>query len=58
MTRPIPGGSTFCGKCRKHEAGGTGSGRKYRCPRCSANRLASLLTSDYRNHAARGKEAS
>lgn len=37
---------TFCGKCGKHEAGGSGQGRQYRCPRCSAFRLAALLTRD------------
>lgn len=49
---------TFCAKCGRREAGGTGNGRQYRCPRCSANRLAALLTSAQRNNAAsRGMEA-
>lgn len=49
---------TFCAKCGRREAGGTGEGLRYRCPRCSANRLAALLTSAQRNNAAsRGKEA-
>lgn len=49
---------TFCAKCGRREAGGTGEGLRYRCPRCSANRLAALLTSAQRNNAAsRGMEA-
>lgn len=35
----------FCGKCRKHYSeGGTGTGRQYRCAKCSAERLAAILT--------------
>ena len=46
MNRRVEGGTTFCGKCRRHEPGGTGSGIRYRCPRCSAFRLAALLTGE------------
>lgn len=48
----------FCGKCGRREAGGTGEGLRYRCPRCSALRRAALLASAPRNNAARrGMEA-
>ncbi len=40
--------SIFCGKCRRHEPGGSGTGRQYRCRRCSANRLAAILTGQAR----------
>lgn len=44
----MSGHSIFCGKCRRHEPGGTGIGRQYRCPRCSAHRLAAILTGQAR----------
>lgn len=34
----------FCGKCGKRQAGGSGSGLQYRCPICTAGRLAALKT--------------
>ena len=34
---------SFCGKCRQRKEGGTGYGRRYRCPKCHAERLAALL---------------
>ena len=39
---------SFCIKCRQRREGGTGSGQQYRCPKCSAQRLAAMLTGQAR----------
>lgn len=42
---------SFCGKCRQRREGGTGVGLQYRCPMCSAQRLAALVKQGQARHA-------